>query len=90
VNAPKAPECRLQRALGGYERCPGEECPFFEGRECRLQELWTDIDTNAQLARFLLDLRASLASRPGWQPFRRLGNQGPGMGGAPFGGAGSA
>ena len=24
-------ECLLQRALDAHERCPGAECPFFEG-----------------------------------------------------------
>ena len=32
-----------------------------------------DINANPELARFLLDLRARLAPRDGWQPFRRLG-----------------
>ena len=66
-------ECLLQRALDGHERCPGAECPFFEDGACRLQELRADIDTNPQLASFLLDLRARLAGREGWQPYRRLG-----------------
>jgi len=66
-------ECLLQRALDGHERCPGPDCPFFDDGECRLQELRADIDTNPQLARFLLDLRGRLAAREGWQPYRRLG-----------------
>ncbi len=70
-----ARECLLHRTLDGYERCPGAECPFFEDGACRLQELRADIETNPQLARFLLDLRARLAAREGWQPFRRLGTQ---------------
>jgi hypothetical protein len=76
VNEPQPQECLLQHAVGGHERCPGEECPFFERGECRLGELRVDIDTNPQLARFLLDLRARLAAREGWQPFRRLGRPG--------------
>lgn len=68
-------ECLLQRALDGHERCPGPDCPFFDDGECRLQELRADIDTNPQLAGFLLDLRARLAAREGWQPYRRLGTQ---------------
>ena len=68
-------ECLLHRALDGHERCPGPTCPFFEDGECRLHELRADIDTNPQLARFLLDLRARLAAREGWQPLRRLGTQ---------------
>lgn len=66
-------ECLLHRSLDGYERCPGAECPFFEDGACRLQDLRADIDTNPQLARFLLDLRARVAAPDGWQPFRRLG-----------------
>lgn len=66
-------ECLLQRALDGHEHCPGAACPFFEEDVCRLQELRADLDTNPQLARFLLDLRARLAGQDGWQPYRRLG-----------------
>jgi hypothetical protein len=73
---PEPRECLLQRALDAHERCPGTECPFFENGACRLQELRADIDTNPQLARFLLDLRARLAAGEGWQPYRRLGLQG--------------
>jgi hypothetical protein len=68
-------DCLLQRALDGYERCPGSDCPFFADGTCRLRELKADIATNPQLARFLLDLRGRLARRDGWQPFRRLGTQ---------------
>ena len=68
-------ECLLQRALDAHERCPGAGCPFFEDGACRLHELRADIDTNPHLARFLLDLRARLAARQGWQPYRRLGTQ---------------
>jgi hypothetical protein len=70
---PEQRECLLQHALHGHERCPGSACPFYEDGECRLQELQPDINTNPELARFLLDLRARLAPRDGWQPFRRLG-----------------
>jgi hypothetical protein len=73
MSKPRA--CLLHRALDGHERCPGSACPFFEGGACRLEELRVDIDTNPQLARFLLDLRARLAGRAGWQPYRRLGTQ---------------
>ena len=66
-------DCLLQRALDAHERCPGSDCPFFEGGECRLRDLGPDLDTNRQLARFLLDLRARLSPREGWQPFRRIG-----------------
>jgi hypothetical protein len=72
---PDPRECLLRHALDGHERCPGAECPFFEHGACRLGELRADIDTNPQLARFLLDLRARLAGREGWQPYRRLGTQ---------------
>jgi hypothetical protein len=70
---PDPRECLLQRALDGHERCPGSACPFFEDGQCRLRDLNADIETNPQLARFLLDLRAQLVAREGWQPFRRLG-----------------
>lgn len=66
-------ECLLQHALDAHERCPGADCPFFEDGECRLRDLKADLDTNPQLARFLLDLRARLSSQEGWQPFRRIG-----------------
>ena len=72
---PEPSECLLQHALDGYERCPGADCPFFDDGGCQLQELKADIDTNPQLTRFLLDLRARLGGPEGWQPFRRLGTQ---------------
>lgn len=72
---PESGECLLQGALDRHERCPGSTCPFFEDGECRLQELKADIDTNPQLAAFLLDLRARLAGHEGWQPFQRLSTQ---------------
>ena len=74
---PEPHECLLQRALDGYERCPGSACPFYDGGECRLQELQPDIDTNPGLARFLLEMRARLAPQDGWRPFRRLGKPAP-------------
>lgn len=74
MNEPRPRECLLQRSLGGYERCPGDDCPFFVGERCRLGELRADIDTSPELARFLLDLRARLAAGDGWQPFRRIGH----------------
>ena len=70
---PEPRECLLQRALGGYERCPGTDCPLFEDGACGLHDLRTDTDTNPELARFLLDVRARLAPQEGWRPFRRLG-----------------
>lgn len=70
---PEPDECLLQDAMDAHERCPGAECPFFEDGECRLRDLKADLDTNPQLARFLLDLRARLSTQEGWQPFRRVG-----------------
>ena len=74
---PESRECLLQHVLDGYERCPGSACPFYEDGACRLQELQPDIDTNPELARFLLDLRARLAPQDGWRPFGRLGKPAP-------------
>jgi len=70
---PDPQECLLQGALDAHERCPGADCPFFDDGECRLRDLKPDLDTNRQLARFLLDLRARLSLQEGWQPFRRMG-----------------
>ena len=59
-------------AVGRSERCPGDSCPFWSGGGCGLQEIRADLETNPELAGFLLDLRASAAGVEGWDPFRRL------------------
>ena len=72
----ESPECLLQRGLDGYERCPGDACPFWADGRCRLGDLRADIATNPELARLLLDLRAQLQGGTGWRIFRR--GSGPG------------
>ena len=67
-------ECLLQHAVDGYERCPGESCPYWSGGRCQIDQLLrADVDTNPKLAGFLLDLRAQLMGGSGWRPFRRVG-----------------
>jgi hypothetical protein len=69
----ETPDCLLQRALDGYERCPGDVCPFWTEQRCRLGDLRADIDTNPELARLFLDLRARLMGGDSWRMFRRVG-----------------
>ena len=64
--------CTLQNAVGRHERCPGDSCPFWAGEGCALDGVRTDIETNPELAGYLLDLRASAAGIKGWDPFRLL------------------
>jgi hypothetical protein len=59
----------LQAAVGHVERCPGESCPFWNDEGCALAEIRPDIESNPELGRFLLDLRASGVE--GWSPLRR-------------------
>jgi hypothetical protein len=64
--------CILQEAVGRHERCPGQTCPFWAGRECALDGFRADIEKDPKLAGRLLDLRGSAAGVEGWDPFRRL------------------
>ena len=64
--------CTLQDAVGRHERCPGRSCPFWAGQGCALEGVRADIETNPELAGYLLDLRASAAGVTGWGPFRLL------------------
>jgi hypothetical protein len=54
--------CTLHRAVGGFERCPGESCPLWSTAEgaCVLARLEGELLTEAELARHLLALRAEL------------------------------
>ena len=61
--------CMLQRALDHVERCPGEACPFWKDEGCALSDIRPEIESNPELAHYLLDLRA--AEVEGWSPFRR-------------------
>ena len=70
-------ECLLQHALDGHERCPGEGCPYWSNGGCQIEQLLrADINTNPELAGFLLDLRAQLMDGGQWRPFRRVGTPG--------------
>lgn len=69
---PEPQNCTLQDAVGRHERCPGDSCPFWAGQGCALDAVRTDIETNPELAGYLLDLRASAAGVKGWAPFRML------------------
>jgi hypothetical protein len=64
--------CTLQHAVGRSERCPGSGCPFWADEGCALDGIRSDLETNPELAGYLLDLRASAAGVVGWNPFRRL------------------
>jgi hypothetical protein len=65
-------ECTLQHAVGRSEHCPGDACPFWADDGCGLESIRADIETNPELAAYLLDVRASAAGTTGWDPFRRL------------------
>lgn len=64
-------DCTLQHAVGRSERCPGEACPFWANDGCGLKSIRADIETNPELAGYLLDVRSSAAGTTGWRPFRR-------------------
>jgi hypothetical protein len=69
---PERHTCTLQDAVGRHERCPGDSCPFWAAQGCALDGVRVDIETNPELAGYLLDLRASAAGVKGWGPFRLL------------------
>jgi hypothetical protein len=58
--------CRLEAAVGNCEACPGSACPFWEpggaalGGRCALELL--DVEADAALAEWLLELRERMAS----------------------------
>jgi len=58
--------CRLKAELGEFEACPEAACPFWEpggavlGGRCAFEEL--GIAADAQLAKWLLEIRERLAS----------------------------
>jgi hypothetical protein len=72
----ETPDCLLQRALDGYEGCPGDACPFWADERCGVGGLRADIATNPEFAALLLDLRAQLMGGEGWRIFRRVGRSG--------------
>ena len=58
--------CSLESAVGRHEVCPEGACPFWEpggaalGGRCAFEEL--DIEADADLATWLLELRERLAA----------------------------
>jgi hypothetical protein len=58
--------CTLEAAVGRLEACPEGGCPFWEpggaalGGRCAFEEL--DVQVDATLATWLLEIRARLAS----------------------------
>lgn len=58
--------CSLEAAVGRLEACPEDGCPFWEpggavlGGRCAFEEL--DIEADAALATWLLEIRERLAS----------------------------
>ena len=52
--------CTIELVAEGYaERCPGEECPFWQ-RGCILARVEAELDARSDVARLLLDLRREL------------------------------
>ena len=71
------PDCTLQLAVGRHEPCPEDACPFWRSAGCAIQELRPDIETNPELAEYLLDLRGAVSGRRrGWSIFRFLPSRG--------------
>lgn len=62
---PEPHTCTLQVAVGRRERCPGASCPFWAAQGCALDGVRADIETNPELAGYLLDLRATAAGVKG-------------------------
>jgi hypothetical protein len=69
-NGEQAGSCALQHAVGRYERCPQDRCPFWHSSACAIGSLRADIETTPGLAALLLDFRSRLAGDEGWSPFR--------------------
>jgi hypothetical protein len=54
------PLCTLELIAEGHaERCPGEECAFWE-RGCVLARIEAELDGRPEVAQLLLDLRREL------------------------------
>jgi len=52
--------CTIELIAEGHaERCPGEDCPFWE-RGCLLTRVEEELDTRPEVAAFLLGLRREL------------------------------
>ena len=52
--------CTIELIAEGHaERCPGEECAFWE-RGCALERVESEFDSRPEVARLLLDLRREL------------------------------
>jgi hypothetical protein len=62
--------CMLQSAVGRHEECPGSRCPFWDRDGCGIETLRPDIESNPELAAFLLDLRSATTHAAGWDIFR--------------------
>ncbi|GIU93974.1 MAG: hypothetical protein KatS3mg012_0431 [Gaiellaceae bacterium] len=54
------PLCTIELIAEGHaQRCPGEECPFWE-RGCVLARIEAELDGRPEVAKLLLDLRREL------------------------------
>ncbi|MFO7573461.1 MAG: hypothetical protein R6W48_12805 [Gaiellaceae bacterium] len=54
------PLCTIELIADGHaDRCPGEECAFWE-RGCVLSRIEAELDGRPEVARVLLDLRREL------------------------------
>jgi hypothetical protein len=52
--------CTIELIAEGHaERCPGEECPFWE-RGCALTRIEYELDLRPEVAHLLLDLRREI------------------------------
>ena len=55
--------CSLKAAVGEYEPCPGEPCPFWGDDACAIAGLRADLRGTEGLAELLLRLRDELGGR---------------------------
>jgi hypothetical protein len=62
VDAIAAVNCRLQAALGRFERCPGSSCPLWARGECVFEEVQSELLGRPYAAEHLLELRDSLTA----------------------------
>ena len=52
--------CTIELIAGGHaERCPGEDCPFWQ-RDCLLARVESELDGRPEVAALLLGLRREL------------------------------
>jgi hypothetical protein len=62
VDAIAAVNCRLKAAVGGFERCPGGSCPFWDDGRCFFAATKPELLARPRVAERLLEVRDVLAA----------------------------